>query len=102
MYFSSWATKDHVIVDLRSDDESGDWEEGAEGALATLVGVRAEIAEGDLHPLYLAWPSALGAWDAMGDDEEEFRSGVEASVPAGLATLALCARCSSRDASAGR
>lgn len=84
---SFWTTKDHLVLDLHSVEESGDWEEGAEDALHTIVGVRAELADGDFRALYLAWLSALSRWEQEDDEEEEFRSIVEPPVPAGLATL---------------
>jgi hypothetical protein len=52
----SWATRDHVILDLSTEDEDGDeewWD--SEGSLASIVPVRAELAAGDLRLLYLAW-----------------------------------------------
>jgi hypothetical protein len=81
-------TDDHVILDLTSEDEPGDWEEGREGSLSAIVGVRGELAAGDLRPLYLAWLSAYGAWereeDAFGDEDED---APEPPVPAGLGSL---------------
>ncbi len=48
------ATREHVILDLTSEDEAGEWVEDAEESLSTIVGVRSELAAGDLRPLYLA------------------------------------------------
>jgi hypothetical protein len=53
----------HIILDLSSDDEGGDWVEGAEDALSAMVGIRAELGAGDLRPLYLAWLAAYGVWE---------------------------------------
>jgi hypothetical protein len=82
------ATSGSVIVDLVSEDDSGEWVEGAEDSLSAIVGVRAELAAGDLRGLYLAWLSAYGGWerdeDAFGDEGEE---AVEPPVPAGLRSL---------------
>jgi len=82
------AKSESVILDLTSEDDSGEWEEGAEDSLSAIVGVRSELAAGDLRGLYLAWLSAHGAWerdeDAFGDDDEEER---EPPVPAGLGSL---------------
>ena len=47
-------TREHVILDLTSQDEAGEWVEGAEGSLAAIVCVRSELAAGDLRPL--TWP----------------------------------------------
>jgi hypothetical protein len=78
---ASWATRTHVILDLRSDDEDGEeewWDE--EGRLAAIVPVRAELAGGDRRLLYLAWLLCVQNRE-LGDDEPE------PPVPAGLATL---------------
>jgi hypothetical protein len=57
-HVAAWACGEHLILDLTSEDESGDWIEGAEDSLRAIVGVRAELAAGDLRPLYLAWLAA--------------------------------------------
>jgi hypothetical protein len=84
----AWACGEHLILDLTSEDESGDWVEGAEDSLPAIVGVRAELAAGDLRPLYLAWLAAYGTWerdeDAFGYDEEDE---LEPPVPGGLGVL---------------
>ncbi|MCO8274681.1 hypothetical protein M1L60_29205 [Actinoplanes sp. TRM 88003] len=77
----SWATRTHVILDFRSEDEGGDeewWDE--EGRLAAIVPVRAELAGGDRRLLYLAW--LLCVQNRELNDEEP-----EPPVPAGLAKL---------------
>ncbi len=87
-HVTAWAYGEHLILDLVSEDESGDWGEGAEDSLSAMVGVRAELAAGDLRPLYLAWLAAFGTWerdeDAFDYDEEEE---LEPPVPAGLGAL---------------
>jgi hypothetical protein len=81
-------TRDYVILDLTSEDEAGEWVEDAEDSLSAIVGVRSELAAGDLRPLYLAWLSGYGVWerdeDAFADEDEEE---VEPPVPAGLGSL---------------
>jgi len=81
-------TRDYVILDLASEDEAGEWVEDAEDSLSAIVGVRSELAAGDLRPLYLAWLSAYGSWerdeDAFGDEDEDE---LEPPVPAGLGSL---------------
>jgi hypothetical protein len=56
--------------------------------LSAIVGIRAELAAGDLRPLYLAWLSAYGAWerdeDAFDYEEED---ALEPPVPPGLGSL---------------
>jgi hypothetical protein len=87
-HVAAWVSGEHLILSLTSEDESGDWVEGAEDSLSAVVGVRAELAAGDLRPLYIAWLAAYGTWerdeDAFGYDEEDE---LEPPVPAGLGTL---------------
>ena len=46
----------HVVIDLWSDDESGeDWEGIEPGLLSALVPIRNEMMAGDYRALYLAW-----------------------------------------------
>ncbi|WP_328956035.1 hypothetical protein [Kitasatospora purpeofusca] len=83
----AWTTRTHLVLDLRSEDEGGDWEEGAEDSLGAIAGVRAELASGDHRALYLAWLSAIGTWAFQDDNEEAYREAVEPPVPAGLDRL---------------
>ncbi|MEV4183147.1 hypothetical protein AB0J28_17115 [Streptosporangium canum] len=90
---SAWVSGEHLILDLTSEDESGEWDEYAEDSLSAIVGVRAELGAGDLRPLYLAWLSAFGGWerdeDAFDDADED---GLEPPVPAGLGSLSASQR----------
>ncbi|HEX7268082.1 MAG TPA: hypothetical protein VF256_11715 [Streptosporangiaceae bacterium] len=87
-HVAAWAAGEHLILDMTSEDESGDWVEGAEDSLPVMVGVRAELAAGDLRPLYLAWLAAFGTWER---DEDAFDYGeedeLEPPAPAGLGAL---------------
>jgi hypothetical protein len=87
-HVAAWASGGHLILDMMSEDEGGDWVEGAEDSLSAIVGVRAEIAAGDLRPLYLAWLAGWGTWER---DEDAFDYGeedeLEPPVPAGLGAL---------------
>ena len=87
-HVAAWAAGEHLILDKTSEDESGDWVEGAEDSLPVMVGVRAELAAGDLRPLYLAWLAAFGTWER---DEDAFDYGeedeLEPLAPAGLGAL---------------
>lgn len=77
----SWATREHVILDLSSEDEDGDeewWNE--EDRLASIMPVRAELAAGDMRLLYLAWLLCV-------QDGELNEDLVEPPVPAGLGRL---------------
>lgn len=89
-YVSMSATRTHVILSLTSEDESGEWVEGAEDSLSAIAGVRAELAAGDLRALYLAWLSAHGTWEYdedVFDEEVEADEDLEPPVPAGLGSL---------------
>ena len=83
---SAWASADHVIVDLASEEDES--ENAGQDSLSAIAGVRAELAAGDLRPLYLAWLAAYGSWerdeDAFDDEDEDV---LEPPVPAGLGTL---------------
>ncbi|MEV6297415.1 hypothetical protein AB0M41_45240 [Streptomyces sp. NPDC051896] len=83
----AWTTRTHLLLDLTSEDEDGDWIEGADDSLAALIGVRDELAAGDLRPLYLAWLCALSAWELEDEDEEEYQTRPEPPIPAGLGEL---------------
>ena len=79
----------NVVLEWRSEDEDADeyWVDGNEGPLAALVGVRAELAAGDLRPLYLGWLAALGANRYGLDPEAGDAAILEPRVPPGLNRL---------------
>ncbi|WP_306356290.1 MULTISPECIES: hypothetical protein [unclassified Nocardia] len=85
---SAWIAGESLVIDLTSDGYDGDWEEGAEDSLSVLVGVRAELAAGDLRALYLAWLAGYGTWewdeDAFGREHDDE---LEPPVPSGLRSL---------------
>jgi hypothetical protein len=88
-------TAESLILDFTSEDDAGefDFDHDAEALLSALVGVRAELAAGDLRPLYLAWLAAYGAWER---DEDAFDRDAdddpEPPVPPGLGTLTAAQR----------
>ncbi|MFB9833010.1 hypothetical protein [Actinoallomurus acaciae] len=85
-HMAAWTSRDYLILDMTSEDETGEWGEGDEDALSAIVGVRAELAGGDLRPLYLAWLSGYRIWDEDAfeyEDEDE----LEPPVPPGLGSL---------------
>lgn len=94
---TTWPTRERLILNLTSQDESGDWVEGAEDPLSAIASVRAELAAGDLRPLYLARLAGYGTWErdecAFNDDAEEE---LEPPLPAGLGSLTGTRRCRSR------
>jgi hypothetical protein len=85
---STWTSGEHLILDFTSEAEEESWEDDVERSLSAIVGIRAELAAGDLRPLYLAWLSAYGGWerdeDAFDYEEED---GLEPPVPPGLGSL---------------
>jgi hypothetical protein len=87
---SAWVTGEFVVLDFTSEDHAGefDFDYDAEALLSVIVGVRAELAAGDLRPLYLAWLAAYGAWER---DEDVFDrdadDDLEPPVPPGLRAL---------------
>jgi len=85
---NTWVAGEFVVLDFTSEDDAGelDFDYDAEALLSAIVGVRAELAAGDLRPLYLAWLAAYGAWER---DEDVFDSDadLEPPVPPGLGGL---------------
>ncbi len=79
---SSWASGGNVVLHAAFQDESGEYwdDESGEGALASILPVRAEIMSGDPRALYLLWLVGVQA-EQLDDDE------FEPPVPAGLAAL---------------
>ncbi|MHB8619935.1 MAG: hypothetical protein ACYDAG_10235 [Chloroflexota bacterium] len=49
------ATGEHLIIEFNSEDEHGDWEDGGEGWLSSIIPLRADLAAGDVRSLYLGW-----------------------------------------------
>lgn len=70
---------DFVILELSSEEEGGDWEDGS-GWLSSLIPLRGDLAAGDHRVLYLAW--LLCAQGRELDDDA-----TEPPVPAGLGEL---------------
>lgn len=91
---SAWITDEFIVLDF-SQDHAGefDFDYDAEALLSAIVGVRAELAAGDLRPLYLAWLAAYGAWER---DEDVFDrdadDDLEPPVPPGLGTITAAQR----------
>lgn len=93
---NAWYHRDHVVIAMRWLLEDGEGGTGP-GVLGAVAEVRAEVADGDLRGLYLAWLSAVtaGELDDQDDDEDEpagyerDEDGelLEPPVPAGLADL---------------
>ncbi|RZB14406.1 hypothetical protein StrepF001_37860 [Streptomyces sp. F001] len=83
-----WTRSGHTLLDFSLDSEDGEeWDFETSLELSSLIGLRAELATGDLRPLYLAWLAALTVWELAEDDEEEYAREMEPPVPAGLAEL---------------
>lgn len=92
---SARVTAGYIVLDFTSRDDAGDFDfdYDAETLLSTIVGVRAELAAGDLRPLYIGWLAAYGAWER---DEDAFDrdadDDLEPPVPPGLGTLTAAQR----------
>jgi hypothetical protein len=71
---------EHLILDLRSEDEDRDDDGESQGSLTTLAALRTELTRGDLRVAYLAWLLALQMGDAAEKD-------VEPPAPPGLSQL---------------
>jgi hypothetical protein len=70
---------DFILLELASEEEGGDWEEGS-GWLASLTPIRSDLVAGDHRALYLAWLLCVQSRDLAED-------GKEPPVPAGLGEL---------------
>jgi hypothetical protein len=90
---TAWSAGEFVVLALTSEDEPGDWDDEPEGSLSAIVGVRAELAAGDLRPLYLAWLAGYGAWerDEYAFDRTE-NDELEPPLPPGLRSLTAAQR----------
>ncbi|GCE37803.1 hypothetical protein Rhow_000649 [Rhodococcus wratislaviensis] len=89
----AWTTGEYLVLDLTSEDEDGDFDPDAVAPMSAIVGVRAELAAGDLRPLHLAWLAGYGTAEA--DDYAVDRNAdqeLEPPVPPGLATLTAAQR----------
>jgi hypothetical protein len=78
----NWSTAEQLILDFRSEDESGadfDADDG-DGWMSALLPLRTELASGDWRALYLGW---LGCAQALELDDEA----LEPAVPRGLTSL---------------
>jgi len=85
---SARVTAGFVVLDFTSEDDAGDFNYDAEALLSTVVGVRAELAAGDLRSLYIAWLAAYSAWERDEDAfDREADNNLEPPVPPGLTTL---------------
>ena len=73
---------DRVLVDFNSDTEDYDdsWNMSSRGLMESLAPIRAEIAGGDLRPLFLVWVSGL----YIGDEDSD---GSVPPIPEGLNDL---------------
>jgi hypothetical protein len=79
---SAWTSGKHVIIRLNRQDEEGtdEWDLDGHGLLASIIGVRASLAAGDLRLLWLGWLRCVQSLEVADDEPEP-------PVPAGLGTL---------------
>lgn len=84
----AWTSGENLILDVISEDDADDFVSGPDGVLAAIVGVRSEIASGDLRGLYLAWLAGVGSWERHEDVfDRAFDEEPEPPLPAGLGRL---------------
>jgi hypothetical protein len=92
---SAWVKGDFLVLDFTSEDDAGefDFDYDPQSLLSSIIGVRAELAAGDVRPLYLAWLAAYGAWERDEDVfDREADDNLEPAVPPGLGTLTAAQR----------
>ncbi|MFQ6228277.1 hypothetical protein [Nocardia sp. NPDC002869] len=92
---NAWITDEFVVLEFTGEDEAGEFDFDYDPAalLSAIIGVRAELAAGDLRPLYLAWLAAYGAWEREEDlFDREADDDLEPPVPPGLGTLTASQR----------
>ena len=90
---TAWTTGEYLVLDLTSEDEAGDFDPDAVAPMSAIVGVRAELAAGDIRPLHLAWLAGHGT--AETDEYAVDRNAdqdLEPPVPPGLAALTAAQR----------
>jgi hypothetical protein len=78
--FRARATKEHVIVNFVSQDESGEYYDEVMPTLTSLIALRSDLLNGDVRCLYLAWLAAAEMGELDEDDPEP-------PVPLGLGKL---------------
>jgi len=66
---SSWRHRDDVLIDLRCEAGSGEWDGTDETPLGAIIPIRADLVAGDHRALYIAW--LLAAQSELDDDETE-------------------------------
>ena len=81
---TAWTHGDHVIVDLRSENDASwewaDWADDGRRRMASISRVRTELLSGDLRALYLSWLLCVQSGEV--DDDA-----VEPRIPSGLQNL---------------
>jgi hypothetical protein len=75
-------TGQHVILNIRFDDEGGGFWVDGEGVLGSLVELRGDILRGDYRALYLAWLKATEFEQAETEEEPPVPPGLGALSPA--------------------
>ncbi len=70
----------HVLLDLRSEDENHDYYEESQGSLGAMAPLRMQLMRGDLRVAYLAWLLAV-------QRSEVADTASEPPVPPGLSAL---------------
>lgn len=92
---NAWSTGESVVLDVTNEDHADEFgfDYDTETLLSAIVGVRAELAAGDLRPLYLAWLAAYGGWECDEDlFDRDADDDLEPPVPPGLGALTATQR----------
>jgi hypothetical protein len=92
---SAWVADEFIVLDFTSEDHAGEFEfdYDPETLLSAIVGVRAELAAGDLRPLYLAWLASYGVWEREENAfDHDADADLEPPVPPGLGALTAAQR----------
>ncbi|PBC52143.1 hypothetical protein CJ179_01790 [Rhodococcus sp. ACS1] len=88
----AWTTGEYLVLDLTSEDEASDFDPDAVAPMSAIVGVRTELAAGDLRPLHLAWLAGYSDREASESSVDHDADELEPPVPPGLATLTAAQR----------
>lgn len=85
-YENEWALRiqkreKRILLDFRSEEESGDWEED-EAWMASLAPIRAEILAGDFRSLFLAWLGGAALDEDFDGDSPPIPAGLKCLTPA--------------------
>ncbi|AYA23414.1 hypothetical protein C6369_001875 [Rhodococcus rhodochrous] len=82
-----WTAGKFIVLDWTSEDEGGDWDPDGGAPMPVIIGIRSELAAGDLRPLYLAWLAGHSTGESDEYSVDCNTDDLEPPVPPGLGTL---------------